>query len=218
MDSAMKEVLINVTRALVGYLPNLFVGLVLIAIGWLMAWVVKRVVVQLSRILRVDRFFRRFGWREGLAKADVRYALYNFFGSIAFVVVFAIFLIDALRAMKLAMVSSLLEKGVFFLPSLIASLIIFGVGWLISWRAALAMQRILMREEIPRPTLIARFIQVLLLLFFSAMALVELSIAREIVIIGFTTAFLTIGVLTIVLTARGGKAFVAALSRSREEE
>jgi hypothetical protein len=47
-----------------------------------------------------------------------------------------------------------------------------------------------------------------LLLFFSAMALTELDIAREIVFIGFATIFITIGLLTVVVTAFGGKSFL----------
>ena len=40
-------------------------------------------------------------------------------------------------------------------------------------------------------------------LFFSAMALVELSIAKEIVLIGFTVLFLTLSVSAVLLLSRG---------------
>ena len=50
------------------------------------------------------------------------------------------------------------------------------------------------------------------------MALVELDIAREIVIIGFATIFITLGLFTIVLTAVGGKEFVKKLYDSLGEE
>jgi hypothetical protein len=54
------------------------------------------------------------------------------------------------------------------------------------------------------------------MLFFSAMALTELDIAREIVVIGFSVTIVTLGVLTIVLTVTGGKRFVAKILESLE--
>lgn len=49
------------------------------------------------------------------------------------------------------------------------------------------------------------------------MALTELDIAREIVIIGFSAIIITLGVLSIVFTAVGGKTFVAKIIKSLEE-
>ena len=94
----------------------------------------------------------------------------------------------------------------------------FGVGWLISSWSAQAVYKSLHREEIPQATLIANFIKTVLLLFFSAIALVELDIAREIVIIGFATIMITLGILSIVITALGGKNFIQKIGKTLEEE
>jgi len=40
------------------------------------------------------------------------------------------------------------------------------------------------------------------------MAIIEMNIAREIVIIGFATIFITLGVVLVVLTVVGGREFV----------
>ena len=50
------------------------------------------------------------------------------------------------------------------------------------------------------------------------MALVELDIAREIVIIGFATIFITLGIFTIVIAFIGGKDFVKKLQDTLGEE
>jgi hypothetical protein len=65
--------------------------------------------------------------------------------------------------------------------------------------------------------LMARMIKAVLLLFFSAMALVEIDIAQEIVIIGFATIIITLALLTIVITAVGGKDFIERIGESMEE-
>jgi hypothetical protein len=73
------------------------------------------------------------------------------------------------------------------------------------------------REDIPRASLISRFVKGVLLIFFSAISLVELDVAREIVIIGFSTIFITMGVLTVVITVAGGKDFLKKIENSFKE-
>jgi hypothetical protein len=53
---------------------------------------------------------------------------------------------------------------------------------------------------------------------FSAMALTELDIAREIVVIGFAAAMITLGALTIILTSLGGKPLVKKMLAGLEEK
>lgn len=217
MNSPLEQALYGVTEKLIAYLPNLVAGLVLIAIGWLLGWMVKRVVVQVLLVLRFDRLLRRFAWGAGFAKADVRYAFAEFIGNGAFLVVFLIMLNASLEALQLTVISDVLRQGVLFIPKLVVAGVILLLGWLLAGWITLSVQRALTREDVPRATLIARFTKAVIMLFFSAMALTELDIAREIVIIGFTVTIITLGILTIVLTSIGGKRFVSRILETLQE-
>ena len=107
---------------------------------------------------------------------------------------------------------------ILFLSKIIIAVSIFGLGWLLSGWAQKSILKSLYREEVPRASLIARFIKVILLLFFSAIALVELDVAREIVIIGFATIFITLGAIAIVITAVSGKSFIEKIGGSFKEK
>jgi hypothetical protein len=203
---------------IIAYLPSLLAGLVLVLAGWILGWFAKRIIIQLVLILRIDRLLIGSRWSDDFSKGDVRFGFYNFLGNIVFFVVFMIFFDNALSAWKLMVLSALLEKGILYVPKVIIALTIFGLGWMISSWASRAILRTLKRENIPRPTLISRFSKAVLLLLFSTMALVELDIAREIVLIGFATIFITLGVLTIVITAIGGKEFIQKIQQSLEDE
>lgn len=218
MDSPIKQLFIPTVEKIIGYLPNLFAGLILIGLGWFLGWVVKRVVVQMCILFKLDRLLRRFRWGQALSKADVRYAAYDSIGNVAFFAFFLIFLHSGLSVMNLTVLSDLLEGAVFFLPRLLVALSIFVVGWLISGWVAGAIQKALIKEDFPRATLLARFSKLVLLLFFSAMALTELNVAREIVVIGFTTIIITLGVLVVVITAGGGKTLIKMLLKTFEQE
>lgn len=199
MDKPVSGLLYRVGEQFVGYLPHLVGGLVLIGVGWLLSWLVKRLVVQFCVILRLDRLLRRFRWGAGFAKADVRFALFEWIGNLAAFVVFIVFLDAALIAMQLDVLARLLEEAVSFVPKLVIAAAIFGLGWVISGGAARALLRALRQEDIPLATLIARFARLILMIFFFAMSLTEIGIARDIVIIGFASIIITLCLAVLIL-------------------
>jgi hypothetical protein len=217
METRVQDQFIGLADNIIAYLPSLLAGIILVLIGWIAGWLIKRVLVQVSILLRIDRFLRRSRWGADFAKADVRHGLYNLIGNIGYTLVFLLFLDNAFIAWKLTILSDLLSKGILFLPKILIAVSIFGLGWLLAFWSEKSIHKILHKEEIPRASLIARFIKVIVLLFFSAIALVELDVAREIVIIGFATIFITLGAISIVLTAVGGKSFIEKIGNSLKE-
>lgn len=217
MGDRIQDQFLRLLDNFIAYLPNFLAGLILILVGWLLAWFIKRILVQLSIVLRLERFLMRSRWAADFSKADLRYGLYNFIGNIAFVIIFLIFVNNALSAWKLTILSDLLGRGILFLPRLIIALVVFGLGWLISIGTSKGVYKALRREEIPRAMLFSRGVKAVLLLFFSAMALVEINIAQKIVVIGFATIIITLALLTIVITIIGGKEFLAKIGESIEE-
>lgn len=204
MDKNFEDLFYNLWQKIIGYLPNLLAGILLLLVGWLIGWFVKRLVVQLLVILRFDRLLTRFRWKSALSKADIRYALYNFIGNAVFFVVFLIFLNSALDALNLLILSKLIEQGVLFIPRILIALLILGIGFLAASRTSSAVFNALIKENFPNYSLISRFVKFVIILFFAAMSLVELNLATEIVIIGFTTVMITLSLFTL-LTAFAGK-------------
>jgi hypothetical protein len=218
METKIQNQFISLADNVLAYLPNLIGGLLLLLLGWMAGWVIKKILVQLCIVIRVDRFIKSSRYETDFSKADVRYGLYNLIGNIGFAIIFLIFLDNALLAWKLNILSDLLSKGILFLPNIIVALVIFGAGWLISSWVQISVLKTLNREEIPRASLISRFIKSILLVFFSAISLVELDVAREIIIIGFGTIFITLGIIAIVITAAGSKNFLKRLEATFKDE
>lgn len=208
MDNSIQGPFFDFGKEIIGYLPNLLGGVLLLAIGWFVGWLAKRIIVQLLIAFRLERLFTRVRWRQTLSKADIRYALFGFIGNIFFFVIFLIFLYTALDAMKLTVLSSLIQNGVLFIPKLIVALLIFGIGWIIAGRVSNSVYNALAKENVPNYSLVARFIRFAILLFFSAMSLAEIEIAVEIVIIGFSTIFITMAALAVVFAIIGGKSYM----------
>jgi hypothetical protein len=204
----------NLSKNIIAYMPNLFGGIVLLIIGWILGWLAKRFIIQIAVILKLERFLISFRWGKGFTKADIRYGFYNYLGNIVFFVIFIIFFNDALSTFKLTIFSTFLERVIFYVPKILISLIIMGIGWFIAGWGGRSVQRVLNSEGVPKSALIAQFVKTVLFLFFAAMALVELDIAREIVVIGFATIFISLGLFTVVLAAVGGKEFIKKIEDS----
>ncbi len=67
-------------------------------------------------------------------------------------------------------------------------------------------------------SIISRFVKSVVILFFAAMALVEIDIASLVVIIGFTTVMITMGTIAIVLVILGGKSSFSNLISGADKE
>lgn len=203
MDKNFQDLFYNLWQKIIGYLPNLLAGVLLLLLGWVLGWFIKRIVIQLLTVLKFDRLFTRLKWKSAISKADIRYALYNFIGNVVFFIIFLIFLNSALDAMNLLILSRLIEQGVLFIPRLLVALIIIGIGFLIASRSSGAVYHSLLKENIQNASLISRLTKFVIILFFSAMALVEIDLASEIVVIGFTTILVTISISAIIIVVAG---------------
>ena len=217
MDKNLESPFFDFGKQIIDYLPNLLAGIILLLIGWFVGWLAKRIMIQLLAILKVERLFIRLQWRRALSKADIRYAVFNLIGNVVFFIVFLIFLNSALDAMKLTILSSLIQQGVVFIPKLIVALFIFSIGWIIAGRVSNSVYNSLLKEDVTHYSIISRFVKFVTIFFFAAMALVEIDIAPQIVVIGFTTVMISMGIIAIALVILGGRSSISNLLNSDDE-
>lgn len=215
MDTNFDNLFYNLWKTIIAYLPNLIAGLLLIIIGWFLAWFIKRVVIQVLVVLRFEKLLARFRWKNELSKADVRFSIYNLIGNIFFVLIFLIFLNSALVALNLIVLSRLIEQGVLFIPKIILALFIFSIGWWVSSKASAAIVNALIIENVHRATFIGRIAKFTFIVFFSSIVLIELNVAAMLVYIAFSAFIITLGVITI-LYVIGNKKFTKELSVEKE--
>ena len=209
MENRLPTLFLDLANKFVGLIPKLLAGMALLFLGFLVAWFVKRLVIQLSIALRLERFLVKLKWGKAFSKADVRYGFYNFVGNIFYFFILLAFIDLSFIAWDLKFLSDLLGEAISLFPRIASAVIILGIGWFLALWVANGLVGILLRENIKRATAIALYARIVLVVLFSAMALVELDVAGNIVTIGFTTIFITLGVIAIVLVAMHGKALSA---------
>ncbi len=181
-------------RRLTDFLPDLAAGLFILAVGVVIGWLVKRLVVRVLVWLRLDRLGGRLAWRAAFGKGDVRAALYNLVGTAAMILVVLVFLDDALQIWGLVALSEMIGRLIVYVPNLLFVALIVGAGVLLANTLARRVEDALEEEGIAHPRFVARIFKSALLAVVGALALWQLNLAREIVLAAFLIAFGAVGV------------------------
>jgi hypothetical protein len=182
----------------ISFLPAVFAALALLLLGILATVLIKKLVVRIGLLIRLDRLVGQL-----FAKADVRHTFLNILGNIIGLIIFLVFLDNALIVINLTALEKLVQRLVYFIPSLIISGIIFGIGLLVANRVAHSTDQLLSGEGLRHGYAISRFIRAGILVFVSALVLLQLDISREIVLYGFLIAMGSVG-LAFVFAVGGG--------------
>jgi hypothetical protein len=176
------------------FLPKFAAGLLVLLLGVAIGWVVKRTLIRLLMWLRLDRLAGRPGWRAALGKGDVRAALYQFLGNVAFALTVLVFAEDALRRWGLQSFADLLGRVLVYLPNLVVVAVIVAVGVMVANGLGAWVAAALEEEEFAHARLAAKALNGALLAVVGALALWQLQFAREIVLAGFIIAFGACGI------------------------
>ncbi len=207
---------------LVGYLPTLLAGFIVLVLGAVLAWILSKLIVRVLIFLRVDRVVVRLGWGRALAKGDVRHSLFGLIGTVCGVLLFLVFLDNAVVIWKLTVLSQLLERLVLLIPQLITAALVLLIGWGVASAASRAVQRMLVQEEFERARLAGRIAQAAILVAVCAIALVELDLAVTIVTGAFLIAFGALALCFVLAFGLGSKRAIERMweerFRSRQEK
>ena len=159
------------------YLPTFTNGLLVLALGIALGWVVKRAIVRVLIWLRLDRLASRVGWRAAFGKGVILF-----------------FLDNALQIWGLTVLFRFVDGLVFYLPNLLLVALIVGAGMLVSNMVSDRIEAALDEEGFAHARLLGRVARAALLTVVGALALWELRFAQQIVLVAFLVIFGAIGV------------------------
>jgi len=189
IDKILIQPLREVFQKLSAFAPSLLTGIVVLAAGVVLAWLVKLLVVRIIRILKLDAAFARSGVTEALQKMAVKDTPAKLVGRMFYWLVVFIFFILALSVMRMPVIDELLEKFLLYLPNIFVALVVLAIGWFLGnflGRAALiASVNAGMKAAGP----LSKGIKGAILLFAFVMAFEQLGIGRSTVIAAFTIVF-----------------------------
>lgn len=137
-SGALRATLTNLTDSARSFLPSLLGATALILAGWLVALLLRRLTIRLTR--RFDSLARRSQVDGALQRIGVNRAVSEVFGAFVFWTVFLFFIAGATETFGLPVLSTWLTGAAFFLPRIAAALLILLTGVLLANFARDAVQ------------------------------------------------------------------------------
>jgi hypothetical protein len=176
-------------QRLITFLPNLLSSIIIFIFGLFLGWIFKKMIIKLSKLFNLDRFCAKVGMTEVLGKVGIKESPSRLLGRLFYWLAVIIFTIIALYALKVPAIENLLEKFVLYLPNIFIAVLLIIVGYLLGNFVGRTILIAAVNAGMRFAGLLARGVKVLIFVFAFAMALEQLGIGRNIVVVAFAILF-----------------------------
>lgn len=176
-------------EAVMRFLPGLLAALLIVALGLVVAWILRLIVRRFLLLARFDRLCDSWGASQALGRADIRSSPSALVAISVFWLVLASFGMAALGALEVGIVNQLITSFFLYLPRVLAALAILLGGFLLGNFLARATLLAAVNAGAPSPRVISLVVKLLIAILSFAMALEQLQIAKSIVLAAFVITF-----------------------------
>jgi hypothetical protein len=110
-----------------------FVGAILVfAVGMVLAYWAKQLIVQLLKIVKLEDLSKSLGIDKYLTKADIKLSLSELLGLVVEWLIILVFFLTSVDILGLTVVSRVLTQVLGYIPNVIAAALIFGAGYFVA--------------------------------------------------------------------------------------
>jgi len=110
------------------YLPNIFMALLIIVVGWVVCNIIKRLVSGVLRICHFDTLADRAGITQMLDRGGIQQTPSDILGLLTFWFLFLIVIVATLEALNLSGATDTLNTIYLYIPKIVAALVILILG------------------------------------------------------------------------------------------
>ena len=196
---------------LVDALPDLLLALALLIAGWLLAKLVRRLLIRIMRAGRVDEIAERSGLDDFLVRGGVEHTTVTLVAGTAYWLILAAVFITLLDALGLRTAEVLLERLAVFFPNLIVAIGILVFGSLLARVVGGLVFSYLSNVGSAAAEPIGVLARYALLVFTIFMAAEQLAIATEVLVSAFQIAFAALCLAAALAFGLGGKDWAAGV-------
>jgi hypothetical protein len=188
------------------FLPNLLSAVLILLFGLFAGWFTRVALARLFRFLNLDEYSARSGLKVMLAKGGLAVPLSALLARTLGGLVVFVFLLISLDSLDLDIIHSLIEKIFVYLPNVFVALVIVLLGGLAGnflGRAALIAS---VNTGLRMSGLVGRSVKYLVYLLSITMAVEQLGIGKETVLLAFAILFSGIVLALAIAFGLGGQA------------
>jgi len=178
----------NFSTAFVIFVPRLVAATIILAVGFVLSILVRRIVQRVLAGLHFDRLAARTGASEMLRVADMPSAEL-LVARIVFWIVWIGFMVSAVDTLQFGPFQGLVNEFIRFVPRFLVALLMLAAGFLIGnfvWRATLLAS---VNAGLPVARLLSGALRLMVIAVATVMALDELGLGTTIVLTAFAITF-----------------------------
>lgn len=121
------EKLQDLWQAFMGFIPVFLGAVIVFVIGWFISVGIGKLVTEILKKLRFNQIFEKEGWKNALAKAEIKVDASGFIGAIIKWVLVIVFLMASVEILGLVGFADFLKGVLAYLPNVIVAALIFVV-------------------------------------------------------------------------------------------
>ena len=134
--SKITDSFMNALDSIIGFIPNLISAIILLIVAWIIAVIVKTIIVKGLRAIGFEKWLEKKGLTEAGSGKSESEGLIQTFGKLAYFIIFLLFLPSVFDALNMTSVSTpiknMMDSILNFLPRVIVAVIILIVGLFIA--------------------------------------------------------------------------------------
>jgi len=201
----------QVWSSFLGILPSLLGAIVIFGVGLILAYWLKRLIIEALKLVRFEKVSSSIGADKYLAKAEIRYGLIELLGTAVEWIIILIFFLAAVDVLGLSAVSAVLATVLGYIPNVVAAALIFAAGYIIAGLAAALVRSALVSVDHEAAKPIGRLTRWVILLVAFFAALDQLRIAQGLIATFFQGLTYTIVLVVGLSVGLGAKDLVAKI-------
>ncbi|MEW6600501.1 MAG: hypothetical protein AB1499_05975 [Nitrospirota bacterium] len=174
---------------IIEFLPNLLMSIVILFIGFVAGFILRMIFLKIFRAVNIDTISERSGAVEMLKKGGMKEPVSELLSGLIGWITVVIFAGISLSSLQMPTVDKLLESFLLYIPNLFIACLILMIGYLLGNFLSRAALIAAVNAGIKVSGLIARFVKFTVLVLALTMALEQLGIGKETVLIAFAIIF-----------------------------
>lgn len=192
-------------RNVLDFLPNLLTSLVILILGVAIAVVLKKIFTRLFRAIKLDKLSEKFGISDIFMKWGLKESISSLFLRVIGWLIIFTFLIISLRTLNVPTIERFLEELFLYLPNVFIAIMILFVGYLLSNFLGQTALITSVNAGLRISGVIGKFVKFTVFFLAITMALEQLGIGKETVLIAFAIVFGGVVLALAIAFGAGGK-------------
>jgi Mechanosensitive ion channel, conserved TM helix len=178
----------NFLEMVVDFLPRLLAMLIVVVLGWVIAFATRFIIRRVLALFKFDAFSEKSGVTQTMKRVGLP-TPGELVASVVFWVIWVSFMVLGLSILEIATLHEEIARFFQFVPHIFVALIILYVGF---WAAHFFSRAALLaavNSNFPMPRLLAGFVQLAIAILAVTMAFEQLGLAKTAVLIAFSITF-----------------------------